>query len=234
MVSWSYFLVVSISLLGLYRLLKHLKTQLRIWRWKKNLNLDRHQSVHDALYAGINGFTLSQAARVHHDAMDYVYGEIKFLPFIALLSLLDINSETVFYDLGSGTGKAVLACGMSFRVKKSCGIELFKSLHEAACEGLNQLKKLEGYNNKASTICFYQGDFLHHDLSEATLIFINASAFFGETWNQLNKKIDKLTQCQTLVSSKMLQSTCYQVIKRTCVEMSWGPVIVYIHERIRH
>ena len=68
-------------------------------------------------------------ARQKQDAIEYVYGEIEFLPFIALLSLDKPDSKTVFYDLGSGIGKAVLACAMVYPVHKSVGVELLPELY---------------------------------------------------------------------------------------------------------
>ena len=43
-------------------------------RWYKNLDLDQHLAVYLELYAAVNGFALSRAARQARDAMEYVYG----------------------------------------------------------------------------------------------------------------------------------------------------------------
>jgi len=40
----------------------------------------------------------------------------------------------VFYDLGSGAGKGVLAASLLHPFDKCCGIELLESLHEMGLE----------------------------------------------------------------------------------------------------
>lgn len=66
------------------------------------------------LYEDVDGYSISRKARVKMDAFAYTYGEIEFLSFIALLSLVKPNENSVFYDLGSGTGKAVIAAAMVY------------------------------------------------------------------------------------------------------------------------
>lgn len=86
--------------------------------------------------------------------MEYSYGEIEFFSFIALLSLINPNENTVFYDLGSGTGKAVIACGMVFPVQKSIGIELFPELYLHSCQQVEQLAAIKQYDTQAQKLSF--------------------------------------------------------------------------------
>ncbi|KTD58199.1 hypothetical protein Lsai_0806 [Legionella sainthelensi] len=175
---------------------------------------------------------LSQNARRKHDAMEYSYGEIEFFSFIALLSLINPNENTVFYDLGSGTGKAVIACGMVFPVKKSIGIELFPELYLHSCQQVEQLAAIKQYERQAPKIKFRLGDFLEANLNDATLIFINSTAFFGPTWEKLCVKIDYLPHLTTIITtSKPLSCIHFKLLKHTKVKMSWGVVSAYIHTR---
>lgn len=208
--------------------------QFIIKRWRNILDLDTHLTTFRLLYANIDGFALSRKARSKHDDMEYVYGEIDFISFIALLSLVKPDTSTVFYDLGSGTGKAVFACAMVFNVKKCCGIELFNELHSAAVQQQRHLQHLSrttsNYRDKVKRICFIQDDFLQADFKDATLIFINAAGFFGPTWQALNQRLEQLTSRLTVITtSKKLTSTAFTVIKMTQVQMSWGVVDAYIH-----
>ncbi|MBI2786573.1 MAG: hypothetical protein HYX60_09875 [Legionella longbeachae] len=208
------------------------KKHLYIKRWQKSLNLHEHAPVFHQIYQDANGFILSQQARQKHNAMEYTYGEIKFLSFIALLSLTKPNENTVFYDLGSGIGKAVLACSMVFPVRKSVGVELFPELYFDACSHLEQLANIENYSAQAKNIQFILGDFLEVNLSDATLIFINSTAFFGQTWEKLCSKLDELLHLKTVITtSKALECTHFSLLTRIKVEMSWGVVFAYIHIR---
>lgn len=219
----------------LFTLLLHLKfkrKQINVLRWQKLLNLQEHAQVFRQIYTDANGFMLSQNARHVHDAMEYAYGEIEFLSFIALLSLTSPNKNTVFYDLGSGTGKAVLACGMVFPICKSIGIELFPELYLDSCKRRDQLAAMKNYAEQTKKIQFILGDFLKVNLDDATLVFINSTAFFGPTWEKLCAKLDHLPHLNTVITtSKTLSSTHFTVTTRTKVEMSWGVVFAYVHTR---
>ncbi|KTD38510.1 putative methyltransferase [Legionella nautarum] len=205
----------------------------RLKRWKNSLALAKHFAVFQQLYADVDGFSLSKAARIDGDAFEYVYGEIEFEPFIALLSLGNPNSSTVFYDLGSGTGKAVLACAMVFKVQKSCGIELFSSLHQTAELQQRRLKKLPDYFEEAKHIEFKKADILQTRFDDASLIFINATGFFGDSWLAISKCIEQIKPGALVIStSKSLSSELFICLRVTQVAMSWGIVNAFIQQRL--
>ncbi|MBA3536812.1 MAG: hypothetical protein H0T84_09415 [Tatlockia sp.] len=214
---------------------KKLRQQIILKRWKKALALDKHSPVFQKLYREVNGFTLSRQARKTKDAVEYVYGEIVFEPFIALLSLCNPNSSTVFYDLGSGTGKAVLACAMVFNVNKSCGIELFPSLHQASILQQQRLRGIPEYQTKADSIAFINADFIKTELSNASLIFINSTTFFGESWELISKHLEQIKPGSLVITtSKPLPSAFFITLRKTEVAMSWGIVFAFIQRRIEN
>jgi hypothetical protein len=203
-----------------------------IKQWSKRLRLNEHERHYQQLYQGVDGFRLSKEARATQDAIEYTYGEIEWTSFIALLSLTHPNHQSVFYDLGSGVGKAVCACAMVFNVKKSCGVELFKPLHQAAIEQQQRLREIDGYQSASRSIRFINGNFLHRDLSEATHLFINATTLFGETWDLLKQRLIQLKPNTTIITtSKQLPSDHFHLIKKTTTLMSWGPVSTFIYKK---
>ncbi|MCW8387338.1 hypothetical protein OQJ18_12145 [Fluoribacter dumoffii] len=225
-------------LLLLITFLVHLRFKSKptqVKHWQKSLNLQEHARVFSLLYKNADGFQLSRNARQKNNAMEYAYGEIKFMSFIALLSLTNPDADTVFYDLGSGIGKAVLACSMVFPIRKSVGVELFPELYVDACTRAKDLAKIKNYQDKAGKINFILGDFLEVNLDEATLVFINSTAFFGPIWHKLCDKLDNLPHLKTVITiSKTLPSPYFTLVRRTKVEMSWGVVFAYIHTRKTH
>lgn len=228
----SYFIFFPLILLvwSVYLILNRKKS--RINRWQKSLNLEEHARIFHQLYQNAEGFRLSKNARQGHDAIEYAYGEIEFLSFIALLSLIRPNEDTVFYDLGSGIGKAVVACSMVFPVRQCVGIELFPELYFDACKHVERLAAIKNYTEKAKKIKFVLSNFLDANLNDATLIFINSTAFIGPTWEKLCSKLDHLRNLNTVITtSKKLVSNNYIVIRTTKVSMSWGVVYAYIHSR---
>ena len=208
------------------------KKRIRIRRWQNSLNLREHSYVFQHLYQHVDGFRLSLLARKKQDAIEYVYGEIEFFSFIALLSLVRPDHKTVFYDLGSGIGKAVLACAMVYPIHKCVGIEFLPELYKSACEQTRQLIKIQNYTESAKKIKFIQGDFLEVDLQEATLVFINSTTIIGSIWENLCARLEELTQLNAIITtSKPLLSSNFLVEKSTKVQMSWGVVTAYIHVR---
>lgn len=204
---------------------------LTAWRWHKSLNLKAHLRTLEIISADISGFQLSKQARQQSDAMDYVYGEIDPTAFIALLSLVKPGPTTVFYDLGSGIGKTVLLCAMVFHVQRSCGIELFSHLDAAAKTQRLRLQTYRNYSQK--NIHFICGDYLQENFEDATLIFISATALFGDTWKKLNQRLENLTTCPLIITtSKPLTTKRYGCVYQTRVQMSWGVVNAYIHRNI--
>lgn len=203
-----------------------------IQRWKQSLNLTSHTPIFQQLYRDVDGFTASRFARQKQDAIEYTYGEIEFLPFIALLSLVTPDSDTVFYDLGSGVGKAVIACAMVYPVRKSVGIELLPELCVIAEQQAKKLASHPKYQKEAEKIQFLQDDLLEADLSEATLIFINSTTFLGITWQKLSVRLSNFSQLQTVITtSKALPNLDFTVINTTKLQMSWGVVLAFIHSK---
>lgn len=228
-------LLLSFFSLLLYACLAYpgVRQRIRVNHWYKTLNLCQHEAHYDELFKNIDGFALSREARIDHDAIEYTYGEIEFSSFIALLSLVNPDDNTVFYDLGSGIGKAIFACAMVFNVRKSCGIELLSPLSLSAVKQQQRLRQWPHYQQQSNALCIINADFLTVDFTDATLIFINASAFFGDMWDTI---VNALKQVKTgtviITTSKKLNANQFMLVKSTRVAMSWGPVIAYIHERI--
>ena len=211
----------------------HLLRKYRLNRWKNQLRLDVHECVYKQLFKDVNGFALSYKARRLYDTFDYTYGEIDFISFTALLFLVNPDENTVFYDLGSGIGTAVLACAMVYPVKKSVGIEYFSILHRAALGQKQKLTQYPDYQQLIPNITFINDDFLQTNINDATLIFINSTANFGETWEKINQKIETTTQLKTVITlSKRLSCSNFTMVESTEVKMSWGYVHAYIHHKL--
>ncbi|HRD69921.1 MAG TPA: hypothetical protein PK657_07235 [Legionella sp.] len=222
--------MILLSAILIYRQLD--KRYLRVKRWKNSLNLREHARVFQNLYQDVDGYGISRKAREKMDAFAYTYGEIDFLSFIALLSLVKPNENSVFYDLGSGTGKAIIAAAMVYPMKKTCGIELFAELHIRACQQKKILTTYERYQKVAATVEFIQGDYFLIDMNDATVIFINSTALFGEEFENLSNKLNLLPHLQVIITtSKPLLASNFSPFITTKVQMSWGVVTAYIQLR---
>ncbi|WP_094092229.1 class I SAM-dependent methyltransferase [Legionella clemsonensis] len=209
-----------------------MRQQRAVNHWRSALSLNKHRVIYQKLYGNTHGFALSQQARKTQAVMEYTYGEIEFESFIALLSLCQPNPATIFYDLGSGTGTAVIACALVFEVRKSCGIEILPELHNYALKQKQRLQEYEDYQEKAKRIEFIRGNFLECTFTDASLVFINATAFFGEHWYSISKHLEQLQPGTLVIStSKALLANQFIIRKVTAVRMSWGIVKAFIQEK---
>lgn len=204
----------------------------RLRQWRENLQIDKHEAVYEQLYHQINGFEKSKQARQHHDELALTYGEIQFQSFIALISLCKPVATTIFYDLGSGTGKTVISAAMVFPLKKSIGIECLKTLDDIAKKIKQDLISINDYKDKKSVIQFQHNDFLECDWDDGTLIFINSTTIIGALWAQLLVKLERLQQNTIVITTtKSIPLESFQLIYCTDVLMSWGIVTAYIHKK---
>lgn len=225
------FIYIALMIVGIFSFYRW-QARYKIWRWKTRIHLNQHLKALNQASQNMNGFYLSKQARLQSDALEYVYGEIDLISFAALMSMVQPCQNSIFYDLGSGLGKTVLFCAMLFPIKKSCGIELLTPLHQAALRQHQRLCAEENYRQNLRHVTYLQGNFLDVDLSDATIIYINATAYFGETWMLLNHKLNQLRQCRTIITTtKQLTASAYQLTRMTRVQMSWGIVKAFIYMR---
>lgn len=221
-------MLIILSCLGLY--LKSLYFQRRIQQWRRSYNLDHIEPIFNELYQSVNGFVLSAHARLQGDAFEYTYGEIEFSSFIALIAMVKPTPEMIFYDLGSGTGKPVIACALVFEMKQYYGIELFSELYESALQPKEKLKQIPEFVAQAERIHFLNMNFLDAEFEDKSLIFINATALFGPTWERLNERLTQNPNEKIIITtSKPLKSSVFKVWRLTQARMNFGVVTAYIH-----
>lgn len=223
--------ILSIVLLCLlYR--KQFLNAFNLYQWRKKLKIKTHQKTFDVLYKNVNGFALSKSARQNNDSIELLYGEINFESFIALLSCCEINEQTRFYDLGSGTGKAVIATALVYPIKKAVGIERLETLYNCANQLKQKLIRETRDDSFAQRIEFIYSDFFLCDLEKADLVFINATAFIGDAWTKVASHLQQLKKNSRCISiSKKLPAKEFKLELETRVEMSWGIAFAYIHRK---
>ncbi len=224
------FVLITVLLCLLYR--KTFLNKYYLYKWRKKLQIKAHQKTFDALYKNINGFVLSKSARQNNDSVELLYGEINFESFIALLSCCSINKQSCFYDLGSGIGKAVIAATLVYPLQKSVGIEKLETLHNCARQQKQKLILETCDESFAERIEFIYADFLQCELKEADLVFINSTAFIGDSWEKIARHLQQLKKGSQCISiSKKLPANEFKLELKTPVEMSWGVAFAYLHRK---
>ena len=116
-----------------------------------------------------------------------IYGEIteKGTDMVVNYFKEYFNPNTIFYDLGSGLSKMVIHIGMKYNVKESIGIEYSKERHQGA------LFLKENYAKEYDNIKIYCKSFLDHNLSNATVVYIDNTAYPGDITIKIYGKLPK-------------------------------------------
>ena len=72
------------------------------------------RKIFEELYSKENGYLISKQARKKRGINDkkLTYGEVKFDSFYKIVKGISPTSNKVFYDLGSGNGKAVILASL--------------------------------------------------------------------------------------------------------------------------
>lgn len=151
----------------------------------------------------------------------------------------------IFYDLGSGTGKAIIAMSLFCPFKKLIGIEYLEGLWNLSMRSKifyekTITDKLIKFNalftiEESNRIDFYNGDFLRQKWEDASIIFANSTCFTQDLMDKIGIKAKKECQIETVIItvSKKLTNLDYdwefkEVFKRL---MSWGVGSIYIYIR---
>lgn len=201
-----------------------LQTKWAQYTWERHYQIRPKLQIIDKLYQDTNGFVISKQARESAPSLHLTYGEINLYSFLALMSLTKPNTNSIFYDLGSGLGKTVLAYALAYQVKKACGVECLSPLIEIAETKARAIKT-------PSEIMFKQQDILKTDLRDASIVYLNLATFIPEFWQQITQYLAK-HQIPCIVSiNKPLELPHYHCFP-TKVLTSWGLVPAYIHRQM--
>jgi len=199
--------------------LQGLKNYLAIRKWKKVYEIDKHIQDINQYFEDINGYTLSKNARDEAPSLALTYGEIDLESFLALVSLAKPSPDTIFYDLGCGLGKTVIACAQVYKIKKAYGVEFLPGL----------LNKAKSITSQHKNIEFIQDDILQINWQDATMLFINVATFLPDTWQLICNKINQSPTQTVITCAKPIVNNINWQIRETKVMTSWGIISAYIH-----
>ncbi|GMH89849.1 hypothetical protein TrST_g9244 [Triparma strigata] len=175
-----------------------------------------------------------------------IYGEVEFDSFAVVLrkicsgfskDMAPMDRNKVFYDIGSGSGRAVMIARMTQDFEKCVGIELMENLAKLADN--IKAKYLEGnyseklYETVGKEVQFYQADFLKFDWSDGDLVFANSTCFTDELMAAIAEKSAAMKAGSFLVTfTKGIISDAFELVEKKRYVMSWGPATVFIHRRL--
>ncbi len=195
----------------------------------------------ETLFSDTNGYHLSVTGRnkLPHATKAHTYGEVTYDGFKAMLALADPKADEVFYDLGSGTGKAVILASLFVPFKKLIGIEVIKDLYDASNSILLQYEKLISENPAILTyrpmISYIHSDFNDADFSDADIIYMNSTCFDYELAHlPFIRKMETLkVGTRVITNSIPLISPYYESKPMGEFKFSWGNASVFLQTKIK-
>ncbi|GMI23771.1 hypothetical protein TeGR_g6167 [Tetraparma gracilis] len=168
-----------------------------------------------------------------------IYGEVEFRSFTEVLRKICTNVPAggTFIDIGSGSGKAVMAARMTQDFSTCVGVEIMDGLAALADE-IGE-KYHSGFRDRLSTRIsneceFLKADFLEVDWSSASVVFANSTCF---TDSLMASIADKAKSCDpgaylvTFTKGINCDDGAFELVEKKRYNMSWGPATVFIHRR---
>ncbi|MBI2051348.1 SAM-dependent methyltransferase [Candidatus Roizmanbacteria bacterium] len=196
------------------------------------------KGIFESLYDSIDGYALSLRGRKKLPFYDrgLTYGEIVPDSFFTILKEVEPKDGEMFYDLGSGTGKAVILAALLFNFSKAVGIEIVEDLHHTAEKILvrfNEEIRPTLPNSAKTDIVFQCSDFLTSDFFEANIVFAHSTCFHDGELKVLTKKFENLKEGTRIITvSKSIDSPNLRIIDTQEHPFSWGTATVYFQCRL--
>lgn len=207
-------------------------------------SLDEKQKTWDALFSDCTLVDAKRTSRAERHAEQLtdpslVYGEMSFAALGDALCGPDADTPPggVFYDLGSGTGRAVVAAALLHGFERCVGFEVLRGLHEAAVRVRDRwdtdVRPYAVAERRAQRIEFERANFLDADWSDGTVVFANSTCYEDELMAQIAAQCARLRPGAVVLTQtkKFEHAPHLRLVRSRQHKMSWGfaTTHVYVH-----
>ncbi|OGK15144.1 hypothetical protein A2774_05660 [Candidatus Roizmanbacteria bacterium RIFCSPHIGHO2_01_FULL_39_12c] len=196
------------------------------------------KSIFESLYSGVDGYAISKRARqnLNYKNKAHTYGEVTAESFYQILNDLQYKNGGNFYDLGSGTGKAVMLSAIFGSFTKLTGVEIIKELHQKAVDIFRRFEAevapILPVEKRGLKIELANSDFLNYDFSDADVIFAHSTCFYDELMLALERKCLALKEeTKILLTTKNFLLPQFRLVKSQEYPMTWGKSTVNFYEK---
>lgn len=203
------------------------------------MDFDLARKIFNSLYSDVSGYEISSQAKSKLPYADksLTYGEVVPESFHTIISQIEPKEGEIFYDLGSGTGKAVILASLFFRFSKVFGLEKLEDLWKCSRDVLQrfetEFKGLLPKDAQTSIIDFINEDFLEYDFSDADIVFTHSTCFSEELMENVKRRLERLKKgARVITATKTLDSGLFTLIKQEEYQFSWGRATVYFYTKI--
>jgi Histone methylation protein DOT1 len=187
-----------------------------------------------SVFSSVEGSSISQSERKRLNCSgksEFTYGEIDFVHMAPVFGLCNPRPGEVFWDLGCGAGKCMVAMGLLYpELAKVCGVEYLDKLYES-CK--NTVDHLNNLNSQLPEFKVFHGDMLKVDWSDADILFSSSICFPNELIEGILEKCHSLKKGARFITLKSFPSNdIFEVKYSIRVKMTWGKTGVYVLEKI--
>lgn len=197
-------------------------------------------AIMNLLYDGIDGYGLAAAGRersgTYHE--DFTYGDITPECTHQMLTACNAKPGERFYDLGSGTGKAVILASLLFDLAACKGVELVEELHNGSKLALDRYRKhvmpLLPSHKTTMDVDFVHGNTKEHDWSDADIVYTHCTCYGPDLMEAITRKAEMLKPGARIVTvSKGLHESPHITLAGSApCQMAWGSATLYFYHRI--
>lgn len=203
---------------------------------------DPKEKIFDYLYSDMDGYDVCRLARrkLSEEENDHlIYGELAFKGLKSVYKsrrLLDkINSSKVFYDLGSGSGKVIIASDILLpNIERFVGVELLTELYDTSNRAKDYYYSIDQV--RAEKIQFINENFFNVDYSEADIIFLhypikNSEELYLKLENKFSKELKKGT---IIISGirELHNIEKFPLVDKVKALTSYGKTILFCHIKV--
>lgn len=192
----------------------------------------------EQLFADVQGYSLSATgrAKVGRDADPVLtYGEVTPESVEYMMQMTDPQHGEIFYDLGCGTGKAVILSAFLRPFSRSTGIDIIEDLWQSASQSGARYEAdvkplLE--NRAHQQVTFVHGSMFDQDLSDGDVFFTHCTCFDDDMMNRISQKLEACKPGTRVITvTKGLTSPEFDLLHSTPFRMGWGEATLCFYRR---
>jgi SAM-dependent methyltransferase len=200
--------------------------------------------TYDALFSDCSAKRAKRLSRQERTVLNIInpslmYGEVDVLGMSRILfgKHITLRKGGVFYDLGSGTGRAVIASALLHNWERVWGIEILDSLSRLAGGVLDnydlKVRDLREDGVTEQKIGFTRASLLDVNWCDGDVVFMSSTCFDKALMDSVRERAKGMKVGSYLISvTKRLKSPHFKLVGSQLVKQSWGEATCHIQVRL--
>ena len=206
------------------------------------LNRELEELFISCSYEEAKAASLSDRSTNNLTHKSLTYGEISFSSFLSIMNTLNDNlgggiKGGTFYDLGSGSGRAIYTTRFSHDFDRCVGLELMGNLHSLAVS-VGEKYDVSRYEKRLifrDCECqFYNADILEYDWSDGDVVFAHSTCFGKTLLEAIFERSKMLKSGSILIMFSELpkgMDEFFELFLYSKEKMTWGTSEVFFLRR---